>query len=71
MYVTANDRVHPYAGVVAEGYVAQNLGGGIDVGGGWNDRCDAVEWAEHVFQCREAVWTGEDRRPNNHLVTTR
>ena len=37
VYITAQDGVHPDAGVVTEDDIAYELGGGIHVASGWND----------------------------------
>lgn len=45
--VAAEDGVHPDAGLLAQGDVSKDLGGGIDVAGGVDGGVVALEGAEH------------------------
>ncbi len=56
--VAAKDGVHPDAGPGAEGDVAEDLGGGVDVAGGIDGGEVRSEGAEHVWDCRASGEAG-------------
>jgi hypothetical protein len=49
--VATEDRVHPDAGVVTEGDLADKLGGGIDIAASADGRGGALEGADHGGDC--------------------
>jgi len=51
MDIAADDGVHPHARVVAEDDIADELGGGVDVAGGWNRGSDVAVRADHGSEC--------------------